>query len=86
MVSIKFTGAGLQSRGTKFDPDHNGGVYDVEKEDADYLLDTFPSWFILLSREVETKPETKKRAPRKKKVVKEETPKEETPKDGEETK
>ena len=77
MVSIKFTGAGLVSRGIKFDPNYNGGVYEVEEADANYLLETFPAYFILIEKKTEKKTETKKRVPRKKKVETEETPKDE---------
>ena len=69
MVSIKFTGKGLVSRGIKFSPDVNGGVYSLEETDANYLLETFPAYFILIEKKVEKKTETKKKVVRKKKVV-----------------
>jgi hypothetical protein len=54
-VKIKYVGKGLVSRGTDFSPTQNDGLYDIEKEDADYLLKTFPDQFVLIERTVPKK-------------------------------
>jgi len=55
MVKLKFVGNGLFSRGIKFTPDKNDGLYTVSSADATYLLKTFPDMFITIERKAETK-------------------------------
>ena len=64
-VKIKYTGPGITSRGVDFDADKNGGLYDVDKADAEYLLKTFPDNFVLIERKAEEPKKTTKRKPRK---------------------
>jgi hypothetical protein len=64
-VLVKYVGFGMMSRGYQFSPLVNDGLYEVEKEDADYFLKTFPDHFILIEPKVE---ETKKKAAPKKKA------------------
>ena len=67
---LKYTGTGLFSKGTKFDPLQNGGLYEVEKEEADYLLHTFPRDFTIIEKSVskeDTTTPTKKPARKRRK-------------------
>lgn len=72
MIQIKYVGNGLSSRGVKFDPKVNDGLYTIPEEDGKYLLETFPKQFKLIEKvsevveeqEEEKKPRTRK--PRKK--------------------
>jgi len=57
MVVLKYTGKGIISRGIHFSPTYNAGLYDVPKEDADYLLATFPKHFVLIEKKASTKTE-----------------------------
>lgn len=72
MIQIKYVGNGLSSRGVKFDPKVDDGLYTISEEDAEYLLETFPKQFELIEKVtevVEEKVEEKKprtRKPRKK--------------------
>jgi hypothetical protein len=71
-VKVKYVGKGLYSRGVDFDPVVNDGLYEIDKEDADYLIATFPEQFVLIEPVKETKKaETKKRAPKKEEAKKE---------------
>jgi hypothetical protein len=69
-VKLKYVGYGITSRGINFSPDVNDGLYEVSKEDADYLLKTFPKAFILIEPVAETPKEkpARKRASRAKKT------------------
>jgi|GEM_PF-6557327 len=51
-VIVKYTGYGLLSRGINFDATKNDGLYTVSKEDADYLIKTFPKQFVLIEKKV----------------------------------
>ncbi len=66
-VKIKYTGAGLESKGIYFTADKNDGLYDVEKDVADYLLNTFPDHFIMIERAVKEEPTKEVEAPAEKK-------------------
>ncbi len=64
-VVVKYTGYGITSRGINFDETKNDGLYTVSKEDADYLIKTFPNNFTLIER-VSTEPvEEEKPAPKR---------------------
>ncbi len=45
MVKIKYSGAGIFTRGQRFTKDPNA-LYTVSKEDAEYLVKTFKGSFI----------------------------------------
>jgi len=47
MVKIQYVGLGMLSRGIKFTKD-NGGIFEVDKEFGDYLVNTFPNDFNLI--------------------------------------
>jgi len=77
-VIVKYTGAGIFTRGQHFRADINEGLYKVSKEDADYLTSTFPDSFVLIEKVVEKKPAKKPASkPRTTRKKKEEAPKEE---------
>ena len=44
-MKVKYTGKGITSRGIKF---LEGSLHDLPTKDAKYLLDTFPTYFILI--------------------------------------
>jgi len=71
MVKIKYVGKGLVSRGIKFSQTQNDGLYDLSKEDYEYLSKTFPDSFIIIENSVkqpkkEQEPKTKRATRRKK--------------------
>lgn len=84
-VLVKYIGFGMMSRGYQFSPLVNDGLFEVEKEDADYFLKTFPDHFILIEPKVEEPKEepkkvaSKKKSAPKKEKVEEEAKKEDTP-------
>jgi hypothetical protein len=77
MAKIKYVGNGLRSRGIHFDPHKNGGVYDVDQEFAEYLVNTFND-FIMIENTVAEKPTKKRQSRRKQKKEPEQTESTET--------
>jgi hypothetical protein len=68
MVKVKYVGKGLVSRGYKFSPSINDGLYEVSKEDYKYLSETFEKDFIIIEAKVEKPaPEEKPKKPRARK-------------------
>lgn len=83
MITIKYTGRGITSKGVTYSATFNDGLYDVENSVGEYLTQTFPKDFSKISnkplpKKSEVTPEVtqpekvvKKRVPRKKKVTSE---------------
>lgn len=66
---LKYTGTGLISKNIHFDPNFNDGLYEVEKDVAEYLLNTFSKDFTVIENSVSEKEEApaKKTTRRRKK-------------------
>ena len=64
---LKYTGTGLISKNIHFDPNFNDGLYEVDKETAEYLFNTFSRDFTVIEKSVTTKDEEApaKKAPRR---------------------
>lgn len=68
---LKYTGTGLISKNIHFDPNFNDGLYEVEKDTAEYLINTFTKDFTVIETSTEEKPKApaKKTTRRRKKKV-----------------
>jgi len=67
-VKIKYLGKGILSKGIFFTQEHNDGLYEVDKETADYLVSTFGEDNFVIIENV------KKPAPKKQRAKKKEEP------------
>ena len=78
MTKVKYTGAGMLSRGINFSPTKTNGLYDLSVEDAKYFLETFPRQFELIERAVEKEEKVVEKKPRTRRARKKST---DTPED-----
>jgi len=62
---IKVVGNGIMVRGILFSPDRYDGLYVVDKEFGDYLINTFPKEFVLIEKIKDTAKNPKKELLRK---------------------
>lgn len=54
---LKYTGTGLISKNIHFDSNFNDGLYEVDKDTAEYLTNTFTKDFTVIEKSVATKDE-----------------------------
>jgi len=64
---IKVIGNGIMVRGILFSPYKYDGLYVVDKELGDYLLNTFPKEFVLIEKIKDTSKNSKKESLHKEK-------------------